>query len=885
MLTCSNTPFYPKLTTLFSPEKLRKDLLLLTQFNPAMKYIALIFFIVLSFFNARAGRVEGTIKSTEGEPLAFTTIQVNKTEESTISNVKGEYRIDLPAGSHTLIFRFMGYKTVQKQVVVWKGTVQLDITMTPQTYLIGEFSYEGGEEDESYAIMRKAIALAKIHRLSVQEYTAKFYVKGTFVLEKIPWILREAMEKEDVELTEGTTYVSESVNEVEYKRPNSQKQRVISSRSNLPAELDEPSLPFVHADFYRPKVGDFVSPVHPSAFSAYDFKYEGTFQDGENQVVRIKVTPKRKGPNRYSGHINLVEPSYAFHSLNLSITDDNKVDYRLKQVYAPFNGIWMPVSQQGWVNAKTFGVEIKASYVTSTTDYEITASPAYETLPTNEKEMKAIIENEETESQLTNKEARRKAREFKRKERKKAKDRGEDVRVERLRGFEVDSNAQNTPDSVWNELRQIPLTEQEEKGYAEADSLQQIRREKEKADSTARTEGFKWHHTLTGGTYEWGKQAGKYHKAHNLNFEGALGGLSDFDIYNTVDGFILKTGLKYTHRKKDKIPRITGGNLRYAFEREALNGDVYQMGRLFNDKLYYKIEAGKQVSQINGNASISNLLNLGYTWLLQENYLKLYEKEYAALNLGIKAGDRLTVSGSAEIARRFQLNNNSFRSILNDPDKSFSSNTPDNLRLAQTGFKDHTILLSALSLVWRPFAGINIYNEKRYVNNSNRPKFTFTAYAGHFADEFYRGEVTVDHKFNVGLIGDFKYKLTGGSFVGETPRYLIDYFHFAGNQTALSGSFARFRNLDYFKYSSQREYFQGFAAFEFKRLALTQIGKIKMLGWEESLFFNHAMASQLTYTEGGYRLSGIFRTFGVDVYAGFFNGRYDHMGVRAVLDL
>lgn len=850
-----------------------------------MKQLALIILLFFIAAIAKAGGVKGTIKNPEGEPLAFTTIQVNKTEESTISNVNGDYKLDLPAGSHTLIFRYMGYKTVQKQVVVGEGTVTLDITMTPQTYLIGEFKYEGDEEDESYSIMRKAIALAKIHRLSVQEYTAKFYVKGTFVLEKIPWILRKAMEKEDVDLSEGTTYVSESVNEVEYKRPNTLKQRVISSRSNLPPELDEPSLPFVHADFYRPKVGDFVSPVHPSAFSVYDFKYEGTFQDGENQVVRIKVIPKRKGPNRYAGHINLVEPSYAFHSINLRITDDNKVEYQLKQVYAPFNGIWMPVSQQGWVAAKTFGVEIKASYVTSTSDYEITASPAFETLPTTEKEMKAIIENEETEEQLTPKEARRKAREFKKAERKKAKERGEDVRVDRVRSFKVDSNAQNTPDSVWNELRQIPLTKDEEKGYAVADSIQRERLENQREDSAKSSEGFKIYDIIIGGNYEWGKKAGKYNKKHNLNFEGAIGGITDFDIYNTVDGFVLKTGLKYTHREKDKIPRITGGNLRYAFSREALNGYVFHTGRIFSDKLYYRLEAGRQVAPINGDASISNLLNLGYTWFMQENYLKLFEKDYALIELGKKFGDRLTVYGSTEIARRYALENNSLIRLINHTDKFFTPNHPQNIHLPETRFQDHTILLSSVSFTWRPFARVNIVNDNRYINNSNKPKFTFSAYAGHLADEFYRGEISVEHKFDVGLLGKFRYNLTGGSFIGGSPRYFPDYFHFAGNQTVFSGNYSRFRNLDYFAYSAPREYFQGFASFEMRRLALTQISKLKMLGWKESLFANHAMASQLTYSEAGYRLSGVFRTFGIDVYAGFFNGNYDHTGLRLLIDL
>lgn len=850
-----------------------------------MKYVLFLLFSLFFVHYVQAVGVKGKITNKEGEPLAFTTIQVVQTEESTISNVNGEYKLDLSPGQYTLIFRYMGYKTVQKEIAVTQQYITVDLTMIPQTYVIGEFNYEAGEQDESYAIMQKAIALAKIHRISVQEYSARFYVKGTFVLEKIPWVLRKAMESEGVNLSEGTTYVSESVNKVEYKRPNSLKQRVISSRSNLPEELSEPSLPFVQADFYRPKVGDFVSPVHPSAFSVYNFKYEGTFQDGEHQVVRIKVTPKRGGPNRYSGHINLVEPSYAFHSLNLTITDENKVEYQLKQVYAPFDGVWMPVSQRGKVAAKTFGVEINASYVTSTSDYEITTSEAFETLPNNEREMEAIIENREDEEELTSRKTRRKVRAFKKQERKAAKERGEDIRIERIRVFKVDSNAQSTPDSVWNSLRQVPLTKEEEKGYALADSMHRARLKQEQADSTRRTQGFKPLHVITGGDYDWGEDVRRFTKEHTVNFQGLIGGLSDFDIYNTVDGFVLKTGVEYLKQRKDRIAQRTGLEARYAFSRQAFNANIYREARLFNDQLYYRIEGGRQVDAINGDAGINNLLNLGYTWFMRENFLKLYEKNYARLKLAQKVGDRLVIRGDAEIAQRFALENNSFRYVSSIFGGTFTSNTPENKHNPQTLFEDHTMLLSSLQFIWRPFAGVNLINDQRYLDNSNRPKFIFSAYAGHLADEFYRGEVTVEHKLNVGLIGKLNYSITGGSFIGSSPKYLIDHYHFTVNQTIFSGSPTRFRQLDYFLYSAPSQYFQGFSSMEFSRLALTNFNTLNMAGWKESLFCNHAMASKLSYTEFGYRLSGVFRAFGIDIYAGILNGSYDYAGVRFLFKL
>lgn len=46
------------------------------------------------------------------EPLAFATITVKETNESTTSNIDGSFSFNLEPGNYTLIYSFIGYKTV-----------------------------------------------------------------------------------------------------------------------------------------------------------------------------------------------------------------------------------------------------------------------------------------------------------------------------------------------------------------------------------------------------------------------------------------------------------------------------------------------------------------------------------------------------------------------------------------------------------------------------------------------------------------------------------------------------------------------------------------------------------------------------------------------------
>jgi hypothetical protein len=104
------------------------------------------------------------------------------------------------------------------------------------------------------------------------------------------------------------------------------------------------------------------------------------FEDRGVQVNKIKVTPKSWGPDVFSGTINIIEDSWAIHSLDLKFNDENG-NYTLKQLYAPFKDVWMPVYMDSGFNFDAFGIVAEGRYVTNVRNYNVTINPKYHQQP------------------------------------------------------------------------------------------------------------------------------------------------------------------------------------------------------------------------------------------------------------------------------------------------------------------------------------------------------------------------------------------------------------------------------------------------------------------------------------------------------------------------
>src|SRR5579875_1577836 len=87
--------------------------------------------IVIMFSPARAQNgagtvVRGTVKDNQGGSLPGVTVKVKGTKVAVVTNVEGNYSVNVPAGSNTLVFSFVGMETQEVDI---NGRTQINVTL------------------------------------------------------------------------------------------------------------------------------------------------------------------------------------------------------------------------------------------------------------------------------------------------------------------------------------------------------------------------------------------------------------------------------------------------------------------------------------------------------------------------------------------------------------------------------------------------------------------------------------------------------------------------------------------------------------------------------------------------------------------------------------
>src|SRR6478609_9229355 len=184
-----------------------------------MKQFLLLLFLYVSIcFPSIGGGVKGTVKDSDGSPLPFASIYIPQTGSGAATDLNGYFEIQLQKGHYDVIFKFIGYESVTRIVDIDTTFIEINITLKPQAIMLRTVTVSANQEDPAYTIMRKAIAKAKYHTQQLDSYTTKVYIKGKLKLTDYPWLAKKALEKEGIK--KNSVFVTESVNEVKYTRPN-----------------------------------------------------------------------------------------------------------------------------------------------------------------------------------------------------------------------------------------------------------------------------------------------------------------------------------------------------------------------------------------------------------------------------------------------------------------------------------------------------------------------------------------------------------------------------------------------------------------------------------------------------------------------------------------
>ena len=807
-----------------------------------MKKITSLLFLLFSI--ATFAQIKGTITDTNGKPIAFANIYVKDTYISTTSNEQGKYELNLKTpGTYVVLFQFLGYKTDKKVVTVDKIAQSVDVILIEEDIQLNEVVIDK-KVNPAIEIIKNAIASRKENAKPTEKYNADFYSRGIFRVKNLPkTIMGQKLDffDEVIDSTRsGILYLSETVSKVSFQKPDKLKETIIASKvSGNDNGFSFNSAAQANFDFYENYL-DFdvkvISPIADGAFNYYKYKFDGSFIDENNKIInKIKVTPKRESEPAMNGYIYIVDDSWAIYAVDLSIKGSQMQNpalntLTLKQNYS-FNNknkIWAKNTQTIEFEAGMLGINISGKFTHVYSNFEFPAKFEKKTFTAE------VLKFEE--------------------------------------------NANKKEDSFWETIRPVPLTNEESTDYVKKDVLQTKKKSKVYLDSIDNKRNkFKLMDIISGYGYS------NSYKKWSINYEGPIFSTA----FNTVQGWKTQVGLSYFKRDEEKrtFTRI-GSKFDYGFSEKQLRatGSYY---RKFNNtnNAALSINGGSSINQFNASNPISGLVNTVSSLLFKNNFMKLYEKNFIAANFGREVVNGLNLNLNVEYSERKPLLNTTDQSITKTND-IYSSNNPilpfDNVTPA---FEKHNLVkTNVLARIkfgqqyWtRPDGKYNLGNEK-YPTISLGYEKAFSATDKKYEYDLLSARVTQD--VTLGNKGDMKINFKAGKFFNADKISFVDYKHFNGNQTHITGGDGYtnlFNNLPYYTASTNDSYLELHAEHNDKGFLMNKIPLLNKLRSQLVLgFHNLAVPDRNPYQEFSVGLDnlgfGKLRIFRVDYIRSYQNG-------------
>jgi hypothetical protein len=126
----------------------------------------------------RAAVVKGTVTDEQGLPLPMVNIVLKGKSSGTTTDQRGNYQMQLSAGTHKLVFSFVGYERQEISVTLKTNEVQeLNVQLIPSAEQLTDFTVSSDYKDFAREIVRKAREYRKIRQDLLKAYSTTAYQK------------------------------------------------------------------------------------------------------------------------------------------------------------------------------------------------------------------------------------------------------------------------------------------------------------------------------------------------------------------------------------------------------------------------------------------------------------------------------------------------------------------------------------------------------------------------------------------------------------------------------------------------------------------------------------------------------------------------------------
>ena len=307
------------------------------------------------------------VDAESGEALVSATVEVKNRLQGTIANTDGRYEITVDQLPATLIFRFIGFQSVEKQFTS-AGPFEFDVALKPVRIELDAVTVTG--ENPAIAIMRKVIERKERQRENLQTWKSKAYSR--FVASN----------------DTGIVAITEGVSDAYWSKTDGLKEvsKGVRKTDNV-AFIDLMPAALTMQDMYDDDIdiGGFEFPgiTHPNAFKYYSFALEGRRYRDEEIVYDISITPKSNLRPGFIGTVSVLDDVYAILRLELVPnqafffpTPIKSFEIEYSQQFSNFGGeYWLPIDfvSEGTIKIGIPGLtvpDINFTQLSRMTDYQ-----------------------------------------------------------------------------------------------------------------------------------------------------------------------------------------------------------------------------------------------------------------------------------------------------------------------------------------------------------------------------------------------------------------------------------------------------------------------------------------------------------------------------------
>ncbi|PST84613.1 hypothetical protein C7T94_00290 [Pedobacter yulinensis] len=760
-------------------------------------YASILLFFICTNVSAQSFKLSGQIKDEKNDAVAFTSVYIKNTSTGTSANAEGHYQLPVSAGKHVVLFRAVGYKPLEK-IVELSGDLTLSVTLVPEAFDLGSVSISANAEDPAYGIIRKAIRNRKKNRDELYEYSCSVYIKGVQKLVGAPkkFFGRDIQKVLELDTNrKGIIYQSESESKFNFRRPGQVREEMISSRvagRNNAFSFNKAS--DLMLNFYDNillentlSARGFISPIAENALFYYRYKLLGTTEQNGETIHKIEVTPRRNNDPVFRGQIYIAEGSWRLYTTALFLTRSSGINLldtlHIDQQFLKVEKTFVPGTVIYRFNGNIFGFKFAGNYVGVYSNYNI--RPGFPRKWFN----------------------------------------GEILHVT--------DTVNQKPAAYWDQRRPVPLTGEERLNYIRKDSLAKRKESKPYLDSVEQANNaFKLGKLgLTGYTIH-----NRFHKK-SFSFDPVLPSL----FYNTVEGFGMKYGITYRKTFDDRSSFNLRPELRYGLANRKFTGSL-AAGYTYDPvkRAWVGLSFGSGIFDLNSFGSMSLLTNSFNSLVYETNYPKLYEKRFVDISTGRELLNGLFGSLRLSYARNNTLRNTADFTLIDYEDKQFSSNNPFTPDAESPLFPTYRSLNLHASLsytfgqkyITRP--DMKIYEAPKY------PRIEISYRKG--IKGVLKSEVDYDlisaevsqERISSGMFGFTSFVVGAGKFLNNRALYYPEFKHFWGNNALIfPPNLRRFAYLDFYLFSTDREYFEAHAEHNFAGFFTNKVPLLRKLKLEE----------------------------------------------------